>query len=138
MYARSAAGEIRHRIELGHGLEIGRGWLPLVDQALTRIAVEVQHMGEVERQRFALLQIKEKFGELWVYKRGANEHIKKIIGEAVELSRRTCEECGAYGLLRAFGEHVQWFWTLCDKCANRRAAERNVSVRITHRDTAIN
>jgi hypothetical protein len=137
LYARSAADEIRHRIELGHGLEVGRGWLPLIDQALTRIGAEVQRMGEVER-RFALLQIKEKYGELRVYKRGANERIKQIIGETVELSRRTCEECGAYGLLYAFGGYVQWFWTLCDRCASRRAVERNMSVRIAHRENEAN
>lgn len=138
LYAHSARGEVRHRIELGYGLEVGRGWLPLIDQALTRIGAEVQRMGEVERGRFALLQIKEKYGELRVYKRGANEPIKQIIGEAVELSRRTCEECGAYGLLHAFGGYVQWFWTLCDKCACWRAAQRNLSMRVAHQKNGAN
>lgn len=58
------------------------------------------------------VQIKEKFGELRVYMSYYNEEIEKFINEAEELSRKTCERCGAPGEQKGGG----WIVTLCDEC----------------------
>ena len=46
----------------------------------------------------------------------ASEEVRKIIGRAEELSRVTCEYCGAPGLPRGGG----WIKTLCDNCNKER------------------
>ena len=57
-------------------------------------------------------QIKEKFGTLRFYVRGAGDDVHAIIERAVERSAVTCEACGAAGNLR---RRPGWMRTLCDE-----------------------
>ena len=56
-------------------------------------------------------QVKEKFGTLRFYMDASNQEMEDLIDKAEELSRITCEECGAPGRLR--GKH--WLYTACDE-----------------------
>lgn len=59
MYAPQCTDGRMEPIHFENGLEVGPGWLPLLDDALTKIGEEVRHMPQAERQRFALVQIKK-------------------------------------------------------------------------------
>lgn len=56
------------------------------------------------------VQVKEKFGGLCFYVRGASEEQWNYIHFAETLSRRTCVKCGAPGRTNRDG----WHTTLCD------------------------
>lgn len=58
-------------------------------------------------------QVKEKFGTLRFYMTGSTPEMETLIDKAEELSRITCESCGAVGRLRGGG----WYYTACDDCA---------------------
>ena len=59
-----------------------------------------------------LTQVKEKFGGLRFYMTCGTDEIFNLVGEAEELSYKTCEECGKPGEEKDTG----WIRTLCDDC----------------------
>lgn len=58
MYAHNTPDEMKHIIEYEDGLDVGPGWLALLDRALTQIGKEVRRMPAEDAQKFALLQSK--------------------------------------------------------------------------------
>lgn len=101
----------------------------MLDRALTQIGREVQAMAEGDRLGFSISQIKEKYGTLSIYANGCNERTARLIVEAEELSEQVCEHCGDFGMMHVFNGG-EWFWTLCPRCAQERAAERKMSVEL--------
>ena len=83
--------------------EVGDGWLPIVDGLLTSLTQVVAAMPPDERELFSVLQIKEKFAELRVYCSLRSGAIATATAAAADRARRTCEECGDFGLMRSFG-----------------------------------
>lgn len=59
-----------------------------------------------------VLQTKEKFGYLNIYMSEYDDEIDKVITEAVNESRRTCETCGKPAESRIALSHIS---TLCDE-----------------------
>lgn len=59
-----------------------------------------------------LAQIKEKFGGLRFYVESSNEELGKLIGQAENLSYKTCEECGKPG---APSRKRSWVKTVCEE-----------------------
>lgn len=103
---------ILRRIPDGWGRFIGcsRGWYPIVvrlDQVLAEVDPE-----------YVLLQVKEKFGGLRYYYRQAHPdrraEMDALVSVAEEEAARTCEDCGAPGVLC---EASHWYRTLCPPCA---------------------
>lgn len=131
MYAPRRTDGLLETIHIGHGIECGRGWLPLLDDALEQIGREVRAMTEAQRAKFALVQIREKYGSLSIHYRGGNKRIAEIVEDAEALSERICEDCGAFGLPHIFDE--EWYATLCATCARKRSAKRGGVVRIERR-----
>lgn len=80
-------------------LDIGYGWLPLVEKVC---------LVAKDDPEFYFTQIKEKFGTLRVY---ATKHLD-IIDEVERESASICEVCGSPGRLRDEG----WMKTRCDNC----------------------
>jgi hypothetical protein len=122
MFVRSSNSR-SHPIAFGCGLEVQIGWLALIDQALDEIAAVVRRMPLQPSEEFVILQIKEKYAELRIYTHGANNEIESIIKRAEELSRKTCEMCGAFGMTRKFSG---WFHVLCARCARGFEKRRGV------------
>lgn len=56
-------------------------------------------------------QVKEKFGGLRFYINEGSDEIFKRIGDAENISYKTCEKCGTLGQLR---NDIGWHQTLCD------------------------
>jgi len=92
---------------------IGDGWVPLVDDLLTKLKATGWE-GEVE-------QVKEKFGALRVYVSNASDEHCSLIWEVEEDSLKVCERCGYKDNVTTAGEF--WLKTLCPTCREQRDKE---------------
>ena len=91
--------------------DVGDGWLPIVDTALSQIKWDVEHnkMPKVE-----INQIKEKFGMLNIYFDGGDSKTCGIIDMATLMSQKVCENCGTMDNL---GKTSGWISIMCENCA---------------------
>jgi hypothetical protein len=80
------------------GIEIKAGWRSLVERLLVRLEAEIAAQPAEQRDRFRILQIKEKFGRLTVHM-GSTPAMQVALDEAAEESIVTCEVCGEPGVL---------------------------------------
>lgn len=81
-----STGTRMYVIEFGTGLDIGPGWLPLVDRTLTDIGNEVRALPAERGALFCIVQIKEKYGELCIYAKGSTKRINDLfLGMPAEL-----------------------------------------------------
>ena len=92
------------------GIEIHAGWRPIMERLLERLEEEIEAQPLHDRDRFRILQIKEKFGRLTVYLADSTPDMDAAIQEASEKSIRTCEVCGAPGDLK---ERNFWWSPRC-------------------------
>lgn len=102
-----------------YGPEVGHGWLPFLDAILTEVEREIVHANITD---LALIEVKEKWGRLSIMWRGGNERIDELLATAEPLSELTCEQCGAYALLRKFENG--WYAMACAECAEERGGSR--------------
>lgn len=94
------------------GFQCGDGWFALVyhvSQQITDYAARHPVVHEV-----MAIEVKEKFGTLRFYVRGADAHIRALLDTAAAQSAEICERDGTSGRLRVRQGHYQ---TLCDDCA---------------------
>ena len=91
---------------------VGPGW----GDILKRLINDLFELGWDGR----VLQVKEKFGGLRFYVGSANKAIHERIDAAANESLRTCEQCGALGVLR----ERYWLKTLCDEHSKQREEKR--------------
>jgi len=92
------------------GFECGDGWFQLIYDLSADIMKIADKSGIAVPEA---VQIKENFGGLRFYLNGSNEPFSESIGQAEELSLKTCEVCGQAGRRRP----NDWVRTLCDKHA---------------------
>ena len=95
------------------GLEIGKGWRPLVEPILQKIE-ELNAAGANIR----ITQVKEKWGELCVYLSSYTPELEEMIDEAARKSVTICENCGKPAQ-RVWGNYG-WIYTLCPACLAAR------------------
>ena len=124
-----AAHEMLHNVQCG--VDIGDGWVALVDTLCRRIEAHValEELGEP-----VVGQVKEKFGGLRFYFDGPNDdYISGLITMAESMSYRICEDCGKPGEVRSGG----WIRTLCDEHARppARAAGEEAKRHLRRCDT---
>lgn len=106
-----------------YSVECGEGWKwlykPLMDLC--------------ELYGLTVLQVKEKFGGLRFYYEGDRyEELMAMVDAAEARSYHTCEDCGAYEVLRhENGKPVflvttegTWLKSLCPKCRAKRKGEK--------------
>ncbi len=96
----------------------GDGWEPIIRKLSTDIEAIIKAMPTKRRQLYRAAQVKEKFGALRFYMTTTTSLIESLIADAEELSRITCEHCGAPGEL--VGKH--WVKTLCPPCHTKDLA----------------
>jgi len=95
------------------GFDHGDGWFHILDSAMRLVQSHI----DMERRKGNAIgqvvfeQVKEKFGMLTIYHRGGDAYTDGVLRMAEEISRYTCEECGAPGTPTKSG----WIRTLCDK-----------------------
>lgn len=132
------------------GLEIGEGWIPLIEIICKRMYCRVRNFeyqiehykSELEKepseenrnkldkteQNFEeyksnmplIQQVKEKFGMLRIYTSQLDIYMDGLIDMAEEVSGHICEECGNKGILYT----INWHKTLCEKHADERYGEK--------------
>jgi hypothetical protein len=109
------------------GVEVGAGWLPIVAKAVLEIEAvlrELLESGLALDDLPAVLQIKEKFGELRFYLfssgPGLAPRISALCDGAAELASHACQRCGAPGRLRL----EPFRSVLCDAHAASRGQDR--------------
>jgi hypothetical protein len=83
---------------------VGVGWYPLIKDLI----IDLIELGWDKQT----CQVKEKFGGLRFYIKGASNEVHKRISQAENLSYETCEKCGEKGELRT---NIGWHTILCDK-----------------------
>lgn len=74
-------------------IEAGDGWFRLIYD----LCEQIQKHADEKGLNLLALQVKEKFGGLRFYIRGADEHIGALIDEAERKSFTICEVCGEPG-----------------------------------------
>ena len=92
------------------GIDINTGWRSIMERLLVRLEAVITTQPVDERDRFRILQVKEKFGRLTVYTADSTPEMDAAIQEASEESIRTCEVCGAPGDLK---ERNSWWAPRC-------------------------
>src|SRR6266498_2418701 len=92
------------------GLEINTGWRPILERLLARLEAVITAQPVDERDRFRILQVKEKFGRLTVYTADSTPDMDAAIQAAADESVGTCEVCGAPGELK---ERNFWWAPRC-------------------------
>ena len=95
--------EGRHKLIADCKSHVGPGWHDI----LTRLVDGLFELGWDGQ----VLQVKEKFGGLRFYVGSSSMAIHDRIQEAENEAAKTCEECGAPGVLR----DGSWLKTLCDE-----------------------
>lgn len=94
--------------------EINKGWYGIVKDLIS----DLIELGWDKQT----CQVKEKFGGLRFYINAGNDKIYERIGEAENLSYKTCEETGLPGELRT---DIGWYRTLSDEEYQKIKEKRN-------------
>ena len=83
------------------GLEIGPGWVSLVELLCTYIQghADWEQKRNPDFQQVTVEQIKEKFGTLRFYYSGGDEYVSGLVSLAEGMSAHICEVCGNNGKL---------------------------------------
>ena len=98
------------------GVEVGKGWRPLVEPVYNRIQ-ELNAQGA----NIEITQIKEKFGMLCIYVHNAPKEIYDMIRDTEAKSVHICERCGKpAGRVKS---KSSWIYTLCPDCLEERGIE---------------
>jgi hypothetical protein len=85
---------------------VGSGWFEIL--YWTFLWIE-SHLEAIHYNEFLVTTIKEKFGALRIYTNGGDEFINRLLSDAAEMSRHTCESCGRAGKIRP----LPWKSSLC-------------------------
>jgi hypothetical protein len=95
------------------GLEVHAGWRGLTERLLEKLQRAITAQPTDERDRFRIVQLKEKFGSLTVYlaTKGTPE-MEAAIHDAREESATICDVCSAPGQLAERGP-LGWWSTRC-------------------------
>ena len=104
--------EIRTPFEI-FGVEVEKGWRPLVEPILRRIGELNAGGAGIE-----VTQVKEKYGALRFYTGPAPAEIQEMIAAAEEKSVTVCERCGAPAERIVSTSH--WIYTLCPDCLKEK------------------
>lgn len=110
---------------LAWGFETGDGWGALIELLCVRIDTILQGAPNVA---FAVLQVKEKFGQLRFYYSISNASheiaaaVELAVGAAEDASQHICERCAGRGQAT---DVKGWRMTLCRGCAKSLNAMGN-------------
>ena len=102
------------------GIDIMAGWRPILVRLLEQLEMVIEAQPVDERDRFRILQIKEKFGRLTVYTADSTPDMDVAIQAAADESVATCEVCGAPGELK---ERNHWWAPRCKAWRPRQVPE---------------
>ena len=93
------------------GLQIGKGWYPLIDELCTNIQANVDSRGI---RQIEATSVKEKSSSLRFSVNYYDEQIDKLIRKTQYKASQTCVKCSSPG---DEVEHHGWGEILCDDCS---------------------
>ncbi len=102
------------------GFECRDGWFDLIYELCTQVEEAIGKMPKEKQFEFRAFQVKEKFGGLRFYLVSNDEKLARVIARTEKKSRKTCETCGAAGVVRT----GKWLRALCDEHAEGRAPQK--------------
>jgi ribosomal protein L37AE/L43A len=94
------------------GFRVQDGWFALIRDLSQELEAAILRLPEVERSKYRAEQVKQKFGPLRFSMTQTTSEMDAVIEAAQDASARTCEMCGAPGVIRD-RPRVR---VLCDKC----------------------
>lgn len=100
---------------MAEGICTGDGWYWLIDQLCEHLQFNID---KNEQPQLVAVQVKEKFGGLRFYIRGASDKQHDIVGFAEDLSCAICEYCGSTENVTRTTDG--WIRTECAKCEQKR------------------
>ena len=108
------------KVPISFGIGCGDGWFFILDSLIDSISFHLDNNSKFKREDFKITQIKEKFGFLCFYHdRCDDEKIKGMISLALNMSLKTCEECGDIKDIKQ-QKINSWIYTNCDICIDKR------------------
>ena len=110
----------KNKCSYGLDFRCGDGWIVLIDTLFSKIENHLRTCDADANKDFVIEQIKEKFGSLRFYAMNADMEIYEVINEAEAESSKTCDECGAAGVLSI---RQRWYKTLCSSCQEKLGYE---------------
>jgi hypothetical protein len=110
----------KNKCSYGLDFRCGDGWIVLIDTLFSKIENHLRTCDADANKDFVIEQIKEKFGSLRFYAMNADMEIYEMINEAEAESSKTCDECGAAGVLSI---RQRWYKTLCSSCQEKLGYE---------------
>ncbi len=105
-----------YRKTLPFGFECGDGWLDILLSLSEKLEKAANKAGiTVGSEAFPYAtQVKSKFAMLSWYGENLTDEMQTLINKASNISRHTCEICGAPGKVRI---HKRWYAVYCDQHA---------------------
>lgn len=100
-------------IERDYMYEMPVGWCKAFGSDLMDEIKDVVNQENIED--FIIMQAKEKFGELRLYYYPPNKNIDDVVKKYVDISRKTCCNCGKPATKISTG----WISPWCDDCASK-------------------
>lgn len=92
------------------GLDIGEGWLGLIDTICFSIDLYLSDNPDVPK--FTLDYAKEKYGSMDLYYTGGDEYIESLVDILEKASELTCDICGKHGWMN---EPPAWLKVRCQE-----------------------
>ena len=100
---------------------ISEGWFQIIKDLCSCLNIHVID----QNLSFSILNVENKFGTLYIAKKGGDYFTHKAIHFAEQLSYRTCEQCGNIGSLHSSNvTQFTRYATLCDVDALKRLYRR--------------
>jgi hypothetical protein len=99
------------------------GWFDIINRLCADLEALILELPEDERQQYAILDIKEKFGFMSFYMRKATRPMHDLIRKACEETMVVCEKCGAPGTKE---NNFGWIKTYCRGHHDARKEERRL------------
>ena len=119
-------------LQWGCVCDCGDGWYNLIYELFEKIE-SMYKTKNISLDKFTVVQIKEKYGELRVYTTTNLQEVHRLIDKYERLSSSICEECGGKGVLHSKHGYLK---TLCGECGikqgytkiNRKVKEINKGI----------
>jgi len=112
--------EERYPLMYGKGVPLGfgcpQGWSMILERLSKEIERILAEESQEFRDRWRVVQVKEKFGGLRFYYDGGNEQIARLVSRAESESRNTCQDCASTPAGHDNWKKSGWLHTVCVDC----------------------
>ena len=76
------------------GFEIGPGWFEIIADFVIKLDSHLRKNPEMMREKYIIMQVKEKFGSLRIYLHSSDFYLNSLIAETEKRASNSCTICG--------------------------------------------